>query len=67
MASPYKMNRMPLLPPDCDRELRVRPVRYRRRRWPRASPGIVFLALVGGLSIVGFLGLMIMRSIGLPL
>ncbi len=65
MASPYKMNRMPLLPPDCDQ--RARSEFVNGRRVPRASLGVLFLAVVGALSIVGFLGLMIFRSIGLPL
>tara|TARA_R110002012_G_scaffold189693_2_gene357094 strand:- start:57 stop:260 length:204 start_codon:yes stop_codon:yes gene_type:complete len=67
MASPYKMNRMPLLPPDCDRELRARSVFVNGRRVPRASLGVLFLAAVGALSIAGFLVFLIMRSIGVPL
>ncbi|WP_437419039.1 hypothetical protein [Sulfitobacter pontiacus] len=56
---------MPLLPPDCDQ--RARSEFVNGRRVPRASLGVLFLAVVGALSIVGFLGLMIFRSIGLPL
>ena len=67
MASPYKTNRMPLLPPDCYRELRARAAFVNGRRVPRASLGVLFLAAVGAGSIAGFLAFLIMRSIGLPL